>query len=96
MGKRLVIKVYKTRKQTRNRCSNIIVVSVSPTKANGGWILDKIGVFGYFNNNINNLKTKIICSINLKKLGYWLNKGAVVKSKPSWLIGLLSKNDNVN
>jgi hypothetical protein len=26
-------------------------------------------------------------------LGFWLNKGALIKSRVSWLIGLLSVND---
>jgi hypothetical protein len=29
----------------------------------------------------------------LKRLGYWLNKGALIKSKPSWLVGLLSNGE---
>jgi hypothetical protein len=40
-----------------------------------------------------NIKTKVICSINLRRLGFWINKGAFIRSRVSWLVGLLSYND---
>ena len=93
MDKKLVIKTFKIRKHTRDRCSKIIVVGYNTYKVNSYYI-EKIGVFGYYNTNLtDNLKPKIICSINLKKLGYWLNRGAKIKSRISWLTGLLAKND---
>jgi hypothetical protein len=35
-----------------------------------------------------------VCSVNLKRLGFWLNKGAYVKSKASWLIGMLGLSES--
>jgi ribosomal protein S16 len=81
MDKKLVIKTFKIRKHTRDRYSRIIVVGYNTSKVDGSY-LDKIGVYGYLNTNISvNLRPKIVCSINLRKLGFWLNKGAIVKSK---------------
>jgi hypothetical protein len=96
MDKKLIIKTFKIRKHTRDRCSKIIVVGYNTYKVNSSY-LDKIGVFGYYNKKFTeNFKPKIICSINFKKLGYWLNKGAKIKSRISWLVGLLAKYDKFN
>lgn len=92
MNRKLVIKTFKMRKKSKDKWAKIIVVSYNTTKVNGGF-LDKIGTFGAFNKSFTNIRPKIICSINLRKLGYWLNKGAVIKSRPSWLVGLLSDNE---
>jgi len=70
MDKKLVIKTFKIRKHTRDKNSKIIVVGLNTSKVNGAYF-DKIGSFGYFNRNIDdNLRPRIICAINLNKLGY--------------------------
>jgi hypothetical protein len=41
------------------------------------------------------IQTDVICSINLRRLGFWLNKGALIRNtRVSWLVGLLASNDN--
>jgi hypothetical protein len=72
MDKRLVIKVFKIRKKSKNNISKIIVVSYNTSKVNGGYI-EKLGSIGSLYGDINmdsNIKTKVICSINLRRLGF--------------------------
>lgn len=93
MHKKYVIKIFKIRRRSKNNVSKLIVVGYNTYKVNGGYI-EKLGSIGTIVSKINsNLKTQIICSINLRRLGFWLNKGASIKSKVSWLVGLLSAND---
>ena len=93
MHKKLVIKIFKLRRRSKNNVSRIIVVGYNTYKVNGGYI-EKLGSIGTISTELNkNLKTQVICSINLRRLGFWLNKGAFIKSKVSWLVGLLSLND---
>lgn len=93
MHKKYIIKIFKLRRRSKNNVSKLIVVGFNNYKVNGGYI-EKLGSIGTICSNINkNLKTQIICSINLRRLGFWLNKGALIKSKVSWLVGLLSIND---
>jgi hypothetical protein len=33
------------------------------------------------------------CYLNLYKLGFWLNRGCFIKTRVSWLTGLLGKNE---
>jgi ribosomal protein S16 len=83
MKKKLIIKLSKVRKSTLDKKSRLIVVGYNTTKPNGGFI-EKLGVYGSYNSDVYfNSRIKVICSINLKRLGYWLNKGALIKSKPS-------------
>ena len=93
MDKKLIIKIFKIRRTSKNNASKIIVVGYNTSKVNGGYI-EKLGSIGTLSTEINdNLKTQVICSVNLRRLGFWLNKGALIKSKVSWLVGLLSAND---
>lgn len=93
MHKKYIIKIFKIRRRSKNNVSKLIVVGYNTSRVNGGYI-EKLGSVGTIFSEINNnLKTQIICSINLRRLGFWLNKGALIKSKVSWLIGLLSIND---
>jgi len=93
MHKKLVIKIFKIRRRSKNNVSKLIVVGYNTSKVNGGYI-EKLGSIGTIATELNNnLKTQVICSINLRRLGFWLNKGAFIKSKVSWLVGLLSLND---
>jgi len=93
MHKKLVIKIFKIRRRSKNNVSKLIVVGYNTSRVNGGYI-EKLGSIGTIYTELNNnLKTQVICSINLRRLGFWLNKGAFIKSKVSWLVGLLSLND---
>ena len=93
MHKKYIIKIFKIRRRSKNNVSKLIVVGFNNYKVNGGY-LEKLGSIGTLCSNLNNtLKTQVVCSINLRRLGFWLNKGALLKSKVSWLVGLLSVND---
>ena len=95
MDRKLVIKIFKIRKKSKNNVSKMIVVGYNTSKVNGGYI-EKLGSVGTTAGKIDwelNIKTQIICTINLRRLGYWLSRGARLKSKVSWLIGLLTYND---
>lgn len=83
MKKRLIIKSFKTRANSNNNLSKTIVVGYNINKKNGRYI-EKIGVctknqdeFFYF--------------IKLSRLGFWLNRGATIKPRVSWIVGMLGK-----
>jgi len=93
MNKKLIIKLFKVRRRSKNNASKLIVVGYNTSSVNGGYF-EKLGVVGTNEVQINtNLKTQMVCSVNLRRLGFWLNKGAIIKSKVSWFIGILSLND---
>jgi ribosomal protein S16 len=82
MDKKLVIKLFKIRKKSKNNFSKIIVVGYNTSKVNGGYI-EKIGSIGSLSSNSNRdieIQTKVICSINFRRLGFWLNKGAKINN----------------
>jgi len=90
MDKKLVIKIFKLGKRSLNKTARIIVVGYNTSKPNGRYI-EKLGSYGVFNHNDPIVtRPQLICSINLRRLGYWLNRGAILKSKVSWLVGMLS------
>lgn len=72
MDKKYVIKLFRVRRKTLDRQTKNIVVAFNTTKVNGG-VIDKIGY-------VANYKKGFVGLINLRKLGYWLNKGAIIKS----------------
>ena len=83
MHKKYIIKIFKIRRRSKNNVSKLIVVGFNNYKVNGGY-LEKLGSIGTLCSNLNNtLKTQVVCSINLRRLGFWLNKGALLKSKVS-------------
>ena len=88
--------MFKLRKKSNNSVTKIIVVGWNTTKVNGAYF-DKIGSFGLLENFIDKnekIRPKMVCWINTRKLAYWLNKGAYIKSsRVSWLIGLLAHYD---
>jgi hypothetical protein len=84
MDKHLVIKIFKKSVKSRDNKSRVIVVTYNSSKVNGGFRFDKIGVIKYY-------KNIYVCYINFYKLGYWLNRGAYLKTKVSWLTGIVSK-----
>ena len=93
MKKKLVIKLCNIRKSTKDKETRWIVVGFNNSRSHGAFV-EKLGVYSvYYEKFPLTHKVMRICSINLKRLGFWLNKGAFVKSKPSWLIGLLGKGE---
>jgi hypothetical protein len=72
MDKKLVIKLFKIRKKSKNNFSRIIVVGYNTAKVNGGYI-EKIGSIGSLISTSNrkiSIQTDVICSINLRRLGF--------------------------
>jgi hypothetical protein len=70
MHKKLVIKIFKIRRRSKNNVSKLIVVGYNTSKVNGGYI-EKLGSIGTISTELNNnLKTQVICSINLRRLGF--------------------------
>jgi len=80
----LVIKIFKKRVKSKDEKSRVIVVTHNFSKVHGGFRFDKIGIIK-FHKNVN------ICYLNLYKLGYWLNRGVILKTKVSWLVGLIGR-----
>lgn len=70
MGKKLVVKLFRLNKKSCNNISKVIVVGWSTNKVNGGYI-EKIGVYSTSYIKIQeNVSTKIVCSINTRRLVY--------------------------
>jgi hypothetical protein len=70
MHKKYIIKIFKIRRRSKNKVSKLIVVGYNTSRVNGGYI-EKLGSVGTIFSEINNnLKTQIICSINLRRLGF--------------------------
>ena len=86
MDKKVVLKIFKKRAHSLDNKSKIIVVTYNTGKVNGGYRFDKIGIIKYY-------KNMKFCYLNLFKLGYWLNRGCLIKTKVSWLVGLLGKHE---
>lgn len=84
MDKYLVIKIFKKRVKSKDNKSRVIVVTYNFAKVNGGYRYDKIGIIKYY-------KEIKICYLNLYKLAYWLNRGVKIKTKVSWLAGIIAK-----
>jgi len=84
MDKYLVIKIFKKSAKSKDNKSRVIVVTHNFSKVHGGFRFDKIGVIKYY-------KGICICYIDLYKLGYWLNRGVFIKTKVSWLTGIIGK-----
>jgi len=84
MDKKLIIKIFKKRSKSKDNKSRVIIVTYNTSKVNGGFRFDKLGIIKYYRNIY-------ICYINLYKLGYWLNRGVNLKTKVSWLVGIIGK-----
>lgn len=84
MKKKLIIKTFKLRSNSNDNISKIIVVGYNTSKVNGGYI-EKLGTFTKSGD-------KFMYFLKLNRIGYWLNKGACLKSRISWIIGYLSYN----
>lgn len=84
MDKYLVIKLFKVRSKSRDVKSRVLALTYNTSKVHGGYRFDKLGVIRYYKNNC-------YCYLDFFKIGYWLNSGAYLKTKISWLIGLVGK-----
>lgn len=83
MKRRLIIKSYKVRANSNDNISRIIVVGLRTSKVNGYYI-EKVGVCIKH-------QSSFMYVVNLSRIGYWLNKGAILKPRISWIIGILGK-----
>jgi len=84
MDKRLVIKIFKKKANSKDEKSRVIVVTHNSGKVQGGYRFDKIGIIKHY-------KSINVCYINFYKLGYWLNRGVILKTKVSWFVGIVGK-----
>lgn len=84
---RLVIKEYRASKSVSFTKSDAktIVVGYSHDTVNGRY-LEKLGV--YYKTGQHR-----IGNVNLERLGYWLNRGATMKQRASWLVGLIGEGE---
>lgn len=83
MKQKLMIKSYKVNANSNDNISKAIVVGLNTSKVNGRYI-EKVGVCtknqdGFF------------YVLKLSRIGYWLNKGAILKPRISWIIGMFGK-----
>lgn len=85
MKRKLIIKTFKLRANSNDNISKIIVVGYNTSKVNGGY-LEKLGTY-----SIKGKKKLIFLKLN--RIGYWLNKGASIKTRVSWPIGILGLNE---
>jgi len=83
MKRKLIIKSFKTSAKSRDNISKMIVVGYN-TKVNGYYI-EKIGHYSKF-------EDKYMYFLKLDRLAYWLNKGAFLKSRISWVAGIIGAN----
>ena len=94
MDKKLIIKLFKSRKKSCDNLARVIVVGYNTSKVNGRYI-EKLGSFSVMNRSYVYMP-RLVCSLKLRRVGFWLNKGASMRSKVSWLLGMLSLNDKEN
>ena len=84
MQPRYVIKLSSKSPKALDKESKSIIVGLNTGKSNGPYIA-RLGYCRKLSNN------KTYYFIDTFKLGLWLNKGAVLKSKVSWIVGLLAQ-----
>ncbi len=82
MDNYLIIKMSKVRSKSKDVKSRVIILTLNTGKVHGGYRYDKLGI-------IKLIKGTFFCYLNLYKIGYWLNSGAFLKTKISWLVGIL-------
>ena len=82
MRYRYVIRLMKINAYSKDRLNKVIGVSSNKYRQNSGFI-EKLGVV------IKQGDINVYC-INLKRVGYWLNKGAILKSKVAWIIEMIN------
>lgn len=86
MKRRLVVRFAKIRKFSKNNINKVIVVAYNNSPTNGGHI-EKIGTYSKYCKI--SPEIGMMSTLNLRRLVYWVRKGAFIQSKTSRLIGLL-------
>jgi len=81
MARKLVIKIFRTSAKSKDTTPKVIVVGYSTSKVNGRYI-EKIGHYSRFEDSFFYL-------LKFDRLAYWLNRGAYLKSRVSWVTGLI-------
>lgn len=84
MKRKLIIKSFKLSAKSNDNVSKIIVVGYNTTKVNGRYI-EKLGVCSRHG------RKGMLYFFNLSRIGFWLNRGAVLKPRISWMLGVLGK-----
>lgn len=81
MHKGLIIKSYKVRSSSKDNISKLIVVGFKHTRVNGKYI-EKVGVCTKKGNSL-------VYYLKINRIAFWLNRGAILKPRISWIIGYL-------
>lgn len=82
-NRKLVIKSFKTSAKSRDNVSKSIVVGYN-TKVNGYYI-EKLGHYSKF-------EDKFFYFLKLDRVAYWVNRGAYIKPRISWILGIIGSN----
>jgi ribosomal protein S16 len=70
MKNKLIIKLCKVRKSTKDKDTRLIVVGLNKSRSNGGFI-EKLGVYSvYYEKFPLKYRAMKVCSVNLKRLGF--------------------------
>lgn len=80
MKRKLIIKSFKTSAKSTDKISKIIVVGYN-TKVNGYYI-EKLGHYIKYEDHY-------IYFLNLHRLAIWVTRGAILKSRVSWVAGII-------
>ena len=83
MKRKLIIKSFKVSAKSNDNISKIIVVGYNTAKVNGHYF-EKLGVCSTYGN-------KFFYFLKLSRLGFWLNRGAVIKPRISWIVGFIGR-----
>lgn len=83
MKQKLIIKSFKVSAKSNDNISKMIVVGYNTSKVNGRYI-EKLGVCSKKGN-------EFFYFLKLSRVGFWLNRGAYVKPRISWIIGMIGK-----
>jgi len=81
MKKKLIVKTFKTSAKSTDKISGVIVVGYNNYKVNGRYI-EKLGHYSKY-------EDKFFYFLKFDRLGYWMNKGAYLKPRVSWAVGVL-------
>lgn len=82
-NRKLIIKSFKTSAKSKDNISKSIVVGYN-TKVNGYYI-EKLGHYSKF-------EDKYFYFLKLRRVAYWVNRGAYIKPRISWVLGIIGSN----
>lgn len=83
MKRKLIIKSFKVNSNSNDNISKAIVVGFNNSRVNGRYI-EKVGTYSKY-------KDSFFYALKLSRIGYWLNRGAILKPRISWIIGILGR-----